>query len=188
MEIVHIRPIDHINRVDEELRPPHDLQEVPRPLQLRHELDEELRARVGVDALHQADDGAHEAVVRRRDAAVGHDGRVRPVVARRHGRAARGRAGGAGLGGGVVGRAVRDDAHRDEHDEEVEDDGPVGDPREAGERADLAHGEAGEGPDEAADAVAEAELGYLRDGLAGRGCMLVSSGTCTQYSKRRKGV
>lgn len=57
-------------------------------------------------------------------------------------------------------------SHADKHDQEIYKYGPVGEPSEPGQCADLAHCVAHNGPDKTADAVAEVEPGNLRDGLS----------------------
>ena len=161
---VHEEAVEHVAEVDEALRAPHALEEVVRALHLRHELREQHGAAVGVHGLHQAVDGGAEV------------GLVREPGGMRHGRVDAGCVGGheggvhavagGGAGGRVQRRRVRGDAHGDEHDEEVDPDGQVGQRAEFLQRADLAEEEAGQGPHETADGVAELESGGFRERFA----------------------
>ena len=60
---------------------------------------------------------------------------------------------------------MRHDAHRDENDEQVDEDGRVGQPAVVAQRAHLADAEAHQYENDAADGVAEAEFGHLADAL-----------------------
>ena len=60
--------------------------------------------------------------------------------------------------GRVQRRRVRGDTHGDKHDQEIDPDGEIGEPSEFLQRSDLAQKEAGEGPDETADRVAQLEF------------------------------
>ena len=71
-----------------------------------------------------------------------------------------------GGGGGVQRWGVSDEAHGEEDDEEVEPYGEVSEPAELLEGADLANEEACEGPDKAADGVAELEFGGFGESFA----------------------
>ena len=62
LEVVDVAAVDEVDGEDEELGAPHGLDEVAGAFHFGHEFDEELGAAVGVDALHEAVDGAEEAV------------------------------------------------------------------------------------------------------------------------------
>ena len=59
-----------------------------------------------------------------------------------------------------------DEAHGQEDDEQVDPDGEVGEPAEFLQRANLTEEEAGQGPDETADGVAQLELRRFGQRLA----------------------
>lgn len=107
------------------LRSPHNLQEVPRPLELSHEFDEEsatmneyifgpqriggslLRASISIYTLHKANHRADKAIVGWRHRAIGHDGRVRAVGELCDRRTSSSSACGSSLGGIEVGLGMR---------------------------------------------------------------------------------
>lgn len=165
LPVVLVAAVDQVDGVDEELRAPHRLDEVVRPPHLRHELDEELRAAVGEDALQQAVDRADQAAGVGEAVVVDDRGVVACGVGGDGGDVC-GAAGGAERRDGVVGGRVRHDAHGDEDDEQVEEDGGVGEPAVVPQRAHLADEEADGHEDDAADDVAQAELAELGDALA----------------------
>ncbi len=162
LPIVHVGAVRHVTSIDEELRAPHRFEEVSGSLELCHEFDEQLRSGVRVDAIHQAVDGADETVGRGGDTTVRLDRRVGSVDIWRDGVAAEGGTSRASLGGLVIRLAVRHDTHADEHDEEIEDDGEVGQPAELVQGPYLAGEEPHDGPDQAAHDVAQPELRNLR--------------------------
>lgn len=63
-------------------------------------------------------------------------------------------------------RRVGGGAHGDEHDEQVDEDGHVGKPGELLQGPNLAQDEAGEGPDQAANSIAELEFYGFRQRFA----------------------
>ena len=71
----------------------------------------------------------------------------------------------AAAGSVIVDAGVRNDAHGKDNHKHIEPDSGVSEPAVFLQRADLPDDVAAEGPDEAADGVAELELGDLREGL-----------------------
>lgn len=61
---------------------------------------------------------------------------------------------------------MRHHAHGDKHDQDVDENGSIGQNPEFLERTDLTDEIAAKGPNKTADGVAEFELGDLRNGLA----------------------
>lgn len=156
--------VEHVADVDESLGSPHGSQEVLGTLHLGHELGEDHGATVGKHSLHSTADSAGEGSSagqttrshhRRKDAVDGDDRRAITD---------------GGTGGlrrtGIIGGRVSGAAHGDEHASQVEPHCDVGQPTEFLQSTDLAEDEASQGPDQAADDVAELELGGLRQSLA----------------------
>ena len=156
--------VEHVHEVDEGLGGPHGLDEIARPPHLRHELDEELRASVRSDTLHEAVDGANE-VGWVRETSIVFDWWVYAVdwchIVRDCGRSSR-----AKSCDPVVWRAVRDGAHGDGHERQIGPDSGVGKPSKLLQGANLADSEAANGPTQTADGIAELELGNLGNGLS----------------------
>lgn len=111
LEVINIRTVDHIHGIDEELRSPHDLEEVPRALQFSHELDKQLRTSVRVYTLHETDQPSNESIAGRRHPGVGPYRWVRAVVEWSNRGASECSPGPSGLSSGVVGLAVGNHAH-----------------------------------------------------------------------------
>lgn len=110
LEIIHIAPVNHVAGVDEELCPPHGLDEVGWSAHLGHELNEELGATICVHTLHQPVNRANKTG-RIGKPIVVYDGRVRSGRGIwGNGGCVDGSARASEDGNGVVGRGVGNDA------------------------------------------------------------------------------
>jgi hypothetical protein len=125
LPVIHVRSVNHVRSIDEKLRGPHDLEEVPRALHFSQKFDKQLRAGVRVDALHEANQPTDKTIARWWDCAICLYRWVRAVLQRRDRRAAECSSSPTGLSSVVVGLAVCYHTHRDKHDSEVDEDGPV---------------------------------------------------------------
>jgi len=165
LPVVDVATINHVARVDEELGSPHGLEEITWSLHLPHELYEKLSTGICVNALHETVNTTNDTTGIRKSVVVD-DGRIIAIGIWCDGYWINGRSCRSEDGYREVGRAVRHHAHGDEHDEEIEENGKVGQDSEFLECSHLADGKASDSPDETADGIAESELRDLRNGLA----------------------
>lgn len=163
MKAVYVQAIEHVADVDENLSTPHAFQEVAWPSHLGHEFGKDHGASIGVHRLHGTVESSRKAARTRKTATVLY-GRVLPVD-RRDERETDGGAGGL-FGGGIQRRGMRGGAHCDEHDRQVDEHCHVRQPTEFLQGSNLAEDESGQGPDQAANGIAQLELDRFRQRLA----------------------
>ena len=165
LPIVNIATINHVARIDEELCPPHGLEEITRPLHLGHEFDEKLSTCICVNALHKAIDATNNTA-RIRKSVVVNDRWIIPIRIRQDSGLIYCRSSRSKNSDRKIRRAMCHHAHGDEHNQEIEENGKVGQYPKFLECADLTNGKATDGPNETADGIAKFEFGDLGKGLA----------------------